>query len=278
MNRIVMGFMALLIAGVIFVGTSVPQQEVTAGGYKVITLSESNTVSLNTPIDGPTATEVQAALVSKDHASYSKDPLYIVLNSPGGSVYAGNAIIETAKGLSRPVHTISMFSASMSFMISQYLDKRYVIETSNLMSHRAFAGGMSGQVPGNLITRTDALLEDIRKLEKPIADRAGYTLEAYEAMIADELWMNSDKSVKLRFADEVVRVRCDKTLNGPGEEKAIQVFIFTIMVTFHKCPLITYPLSVKFGTEVSEEWKNLILDMLQDRVKFVRNYGPILTR
>ncbi len=278
MNKLTAAIVAFFLGVLVFTSLDVaPTEQAEASGVKLITLSEKNTVSLNTGVDGASASAIQSKLIALDHSLPKGKPIYMVLNSPGGSIDAGNAIIETAKGLSRKVHTISIFSASMSFIISQYLDNRYMVDSGMMMSHRAAAGGMQGQVPGNLITRTQALLDSIRALQVPIARRAGYTPEQYESMVADELWMGSGKALALRYSDETVRVRCDASLDGPGEEQEITVFVFRIKVRFHKCPLVTYPLSVDFGKDsMSAEWRRYILQMFNNRAQFVRSYGPLV--
>jgi ATP-dependent protease ClpP protease subunit len=77
----------------------------------VIELSEDNTVQLNLPIFSDTAAEVQKRLLEKDVKLKAGKPLYLVLNTPGGSIQDGLMIIETAKSLKRPIHTISMYRA-----------------------------------------------------------------------------------------------------------------------------------------------------------------------
>lgn len=238
----------------------------------LIVLSDDNTISLNMPIMGSSARDIQTELLRKSAGLSPTKPLYLFLNSPGGSVTDGERIVEVARGLPQKVHTISLFSASMSFIISQYLDNRYITESGVMMSHRAYSGGYEGQVPGNLITRTLFTLAQIVAVDRHVAERAGMGTKQYEDLIANELWMDSQEAIHLKLADKTVRVRCDKTLQGPGPAKNIEVFMFKVAVTFHKCPLITEPLSVELANSATPEARTVVERMFHDKESFVHEY------
>lgn len=267
--------MFLITAAIMFIAllSFLPQEVVSKTGPRVIILSERNTVSLNMPIDGASASDVQNGLMNASAKLRNKEPIYLVLNSPGGSISDGEKIIETAKGLSNPIHTISIFSASMSFIISQYLEDRLILESGVMMSHRAYAGGLEGQVPGNLVTRALSLLDNIRQIDFDVAKRAGMDVLAYEELIRDELWMRGIRAKDYQFADEVVTIRCDKTLQGPGEPQQFSFGFFKVQVVFDKCPLITQPVSANIKGEATKEEKEEALLLVSDRLSYVRKYG-----
>jgi len=233
-------------------------REVDSKQEDVLVLTDANTVSLNLPIMGDTASFIQQQLLEKsDKLSHNK-PIYLTLNSPGGSIDDGNKIINTAQGLPQKVHTISFFSASMSFQISQNLGTRYVVADSELMSHRAAVGGVQGNIPGNAFTRLYSLLEMVTRLDEIVAKRAGLDLEMYQKMVVDELWMGAQQSIDLHFADKQVRVQCDKSLRGYGPTQNFSFFLGTIHVKFHKCPLITEPV---IEVEKSDEAATALFNM-----------------
>lgn len=263
---------AMLIALVLTLLTAL-SLEADSTDYPVITLSESNTISLNDEINADTAKDIQIELLNKSMST--RKPLYLVLDSPGGSITAGQSIIETAKGIKNKVHTISLFSASMSFIVSQYLDKRYVLESSTLMSHRASISGVGGNVPGSAMSRMFGIFNQIADIDDHVAQRAGMTRKEYEDFIRNELWMTNYAAVRMHFADETVRVRCDKSLVGNKPPKMLSFFGIPIKVVFHKCPLITAPVSVSVG-ETSEFTKKAIWYMFYDKATFVKQYGNLI--
>lgn len=218
----------------------------------LIVLSENNTVNLNLPIDENSAKITQTKLLEISDNLGKNKPIYLVLNTPGGSVVEGQHIIDLAKGLPQKVHTISLFSASMGFVISQELDNRYVLADSTLMSHHAYVGGIPGEVPGSAMVRLQHLLDSVTQIENDIAKRAGYSLKQYEDLIQNELWVTGPEAVDMRFADKLVRVRCDSSLRGPAEAVPVDFFFGSGKVAFHKCPLITTPMSVEGNNVFSD--------------------------
>jgi ATP-dependent protease ClpP protease subunit len=105
---------------------------------KTIQLNTTNTVNFRGPVEWDSVTKVKMELYKKLKERGKKHyPIYIVLDSPGGSIAAGEAFIEFAKMYSN-VHTISIFSASMASAIVEALPgKRYVLSTGVFMFHRA---------------------------------------------------------------------------------------------------------------------------------------------
>jgi ATP-dependent protease ClpP protease subunit len=65
----------------------------------------------------------------------SGEPIYLSLFTPGGSILAGNLLINFLQSLDREIHTISVFAASMGFVIAQSLDNRYAVPGAIMMAH-----------------------------------------------------------------------------------------------------------------------------------------------
>ena len=237
-----------------------------ANKNEILTLSEKNTVVLNLPILGSVAASVSKELLEKSDALKTDEPLYLVLDTPGGSVDDGLAIIEVAKSLPRPVHTISLFSASMGFVISQSLGDRYVISSSTMMSHLATVSGVSGQIPGSFIVRALALEAQLMKINATMAERAGISVDTYLNMIMNELWMGAEKSASYGFADKIVTLRCDKTLRGLGAPKELNLGFISATVRFNKCPLVK-EIEVEKGKESALEFIN------KSKAELVEKYG-----
>ena len=264
--------LSVILAVVVIVSSSLVFMENSpAAEARILVLSENNTISINSPITASSVTVVQRELMEKDLNLPRNVPLYLILNSPGGSVDAGIRLIDTAKGLGRPIHTVSMFSASMSFIISQYLGTRYVLKSSTLMSHRAFLGGIQGFIPGSFLARTNAVLSQVQDISSDIAKRAKMSMELYQTLIANELWMTGEQAIRLGFADKLVRINCDKTLQGYGKEQTLSFFGSDFKILFPKCPLVTEP-------KVLSGDASIIRMLTTDKKEFVNLYGNLLEK
>lgn len=92
---------------------------------KTITLNSDNFVALRDAVTWSSISKLQQDLLSLSAKLDDDEPIYLVLDTPGGSVMAGQRFIETVKGIPQPVHAVVLFAASMGFQITQAVDNRY---------------------------------------------------------------------------------------------------------------------------------------------------------
>ena len=114
---------------------------------KDITLTEDNTAVLRQAFTAQSVTELKGDLLKLNANLKSGYPIYLVLYTPGGEIQKGFELFEFIKGLNRPVHTITIFAASMGFQTVQHLGTRYILNYGILMSHFS-RGGSRGQYGG----------------------------------------------------------------------------------------------------------------------------------
>ncbi len=191
--------------------------------------------------------KVQGELFNLSSRLDVDDDIYLVLDSPGGSVIAGMHLIDTVKTLPQNVHTITLFAASMGYQTVQNLGKRYIVPSGILMSHRAFIGGLSGQLDGELESRLSFYKEITTSLDQVAAKRVGVPLSDYKNLIINEYWAGSLKAVAQNHADEIVSVKCSKSLMGTYRQR-IATFFGAFTLTYSKCPLIRGPIAFVRGS------------------------------
>lgn len=225
----------------------------------VVVLSESNTIVLNTQVDGESTGKVISEAKSLDaklrgvRESFGKKaPIYIFLNTPGGSIQAGLEMIEALKGIGRPVHTITLFAASMGFQIAQNLDNRYIIKNGVLMSHRAkggFEGEFGGQAPSQIDSRYALWKSRLDELDNQTVSRTKnkQTLASYQKQYASEMWLTGTQSVDQGYADEVIAVKCDSSLAGTEAHDILFLGAIPVHYELDKCPINTSPLNIRVG-------------------------------
>lgn len=211
----------------------------TTTSSRTITLTNKNFVLLRTEVDDNSIGKLQKGLSSlialRGNATY---PIYIVLDSPGGSIDAGINFIEYAKTF-RNVETITLFAASMASAIVEGLPgKRNIIKPGVLMFHRA-RGGVEGQFEdGELESRINFYKRLVRDMEQTNANRLNITLDSYKNKVKDELWIYGGDAVAQKAADAVVDISCDI---GVVNSEVVETFYFmgaAIPVKFNACPLI----------------------------------------
>lgn len=239
----------VLAVSLLFSGSAVPQTYKSVDAKKeLVTLHPGNTLTIRGPIDGASMAEAMIELsklaLLRNFSNYT---IYIVLDSPGGSIDAGEQFIEYAKMFSN-VKTLTLDAASMASAIVEAMPgERLALESSTMMFHRAQAG-IEGQIEdGELETRVAYVKKRVRAMEQKNADRIGISLDEYKKKVKDEWWIYGKDLVTEKVADRIVEAVCTKSLIEKRVTKTIGSFFFTATIEFSQCPLIRYPVSVKRG-------------------------------
>lgn len=230
-----------------------------------VTLTKDNMLVMNDYFSGTSVANLAQQARKLDAKMPAKDPLFIVLNSGGGSIDAGIELIENLNRLNRPVHTITIFSASMAFQTVQGVKgQRLVQANGTLMSHKA-RGGFSGEFPGQLDARYGYYLRRVQNLDKQVVGRTAgkHTLKTYASLIENEYWCDGEDCITQGFADKIVNASCDSSLNGTHDVLFDRFMyaghIIEIMDVYSDCPMITTELDYQIyidGTPLFNTFKN----------------------
>ena len=161
-------------------------------------------IFLGTGVDDYVANIIQAQLLFLQSADATRD-IYIYINSPGGSVYAGLGIYDTMQYIQPDVSTICTgMAASMAAVLltAGAKGKRSALKHSRVMIHQPM-GGAQGQASDIEITA-----REIQKLKKElytiISDHSG---QGYDKVWADsdrDYWMTSQEAKDYGMIDEVL--------------------------------------------------------------------------
>ena len=225
----------LLVTGM---AVAAPKTEQSGEKQKIL-LTEDNTITMRGPIFDDLVRKTELKLVELDLKRVSKNyPLYLVLDSPGGSIDAGLEFIEFARTI-KNLHTITLFAASMASGIQQALPgQRYITESGIEMFHRA-QGGFEGYFEdGEVESRLAMAKAIVRILESTNAKRIGISLADYKAKVVGEWWSVGADAVTAGHADEVISLQCDKQLLQESEIVVVQTMFFSVRLQYSKCPMI----------------------------------------
>lgn len=216
---------------------------------KEIVLTDTNTAILRGPVNSDSVGDVMRQLNELNRKGKDNDPIYLVLYTPGGSVIQGLNLITYMNSLRRPVHSVSIFAASMGFHILQNSKSRFITKFGTIMSHRA-SGGFEGDIPQQVNSRFQHIKDLLEKMDEQVISRTGgkYNKNTYMELIRDEYWSVGSNAVADKFADEVVTLKCDDSLSGTTEKRYNTIF-GVFVVSFSNCPLLTEPLVAPQGGE-----------------------------
>lgn len=167
-------------------------------------LGEARYILLYGEICDESAREINTKLIAMAIKS-PKKPIVIEINSGGGSVPSGIAIMNTIQTIPCPVVTIINGEAdSMAGFISVVADKRLITPVSYWMGHP-----ISDGVCGNPQTIKDRGLY-LMKLENDLRDvfknKTKLTEEEFQKMLRGELWLNPKECLEKGIVDECIEI------------------------------------------------------------------------
>ena len=161
-------------------------------------------IFLGGPIDDYTANLIIAQLLYLDHTDSKKD-ISLYINSPGGSVTAGLAIIDTMNFIKSDVSTICVgIAASMGALIlsSGKKGKRYSLPNSEVMIHQVM-GGTEGQA-SDIAINAKHILRTKDTLNKILAANTNKKIDQVEKDSDRDYWMTSDEAKKYGIVDDII--------------------------------------------------------------------------
>ena len=161
-------------------------------------------------LGGPVMDDVANLIVAQALFLANEDPksdIHLYINSPGGSVTAGLAMIDTLKFVEPDICTyIVGQAASMGSVLacSGTKGKRYALKNSrNLMHHPLIGGVMEGQATDLEIEAKEMIrLRD--RLYDIYSEATGQTAEKIEADCDRNLWLDDQEMLEYGLIDKVL--------------------------------------------------------------------------
>lgn len=167
-------------------------------------LLKDNIIFLGGPIDDTVANLVIAQLLFLQSEDPKKD-ISIYINSPGGVVTAGLAIIDTMNHIKNDVSTVCIgVAASMGAMIlsAGTKGKRYILPNADVMIHQP-SGGTEGQA-SDIEISAKRILKMRENLNKMLAKNTGQPLSKIEKDVDRDFFMSAEEAKKYGIIDKVL--------------------------------------------------------------------------
>lgn len=161
-------------------------------------------IFLGGQIDDHVANLVIAQLLFLDHADSKKD-IQLYINSPGGSVTAGLAILDTMALVKADVSTICVgIAASMGAVLlsAGQKGKRFALPNSEVMIHQVM-GGAEGQA-SDIAINAKHILRTKETLNKILAKNTGKTPAQIEKDSDRDYYLTADEAKKYGLIDEII--------------------------------------------------------------------------
>lgn len=138
-------------------------------------------------------------------AEDSEEPIHMYISSPGGSVMAGLAILDTMQLISAPVHTYAMgMVASMAAILFTCGEKghRYIMPNAEVMIHQPL-GGTSGQA-SDIEIQAKHILNLKRRLYIILSEATGQEVKTIEKESDRDNYFEAADAIKFGLGDSIL--------------------------------------------------------------------------
>jgi ATP-dependent Clp protease protease subunit len=167
-------------------------------------LLKDHIIFLSGNVDDHMASLITAQLLFLQAQDPKKD-VQIYVNSPGGSVTSGLAIIDTMNHIKNDVSTVCVgMAASMGAMIlsAGTKGKRFALPHAEVMIHQPL-GGVEGQA-SDIEIRARHIIKTKETLYKMLVKNTGKTMKEIEQDGDRDFWMSADEAKKYGIVDKVL--------------------------------------------------------------------------
>ncbi|MEM1105972.1 MAG: ATP-dependent Clp protease proteolytic subunit [Pseudomonadota bacterium] len=167
-------------------------------------LFKARTILLTGGIDDKQARRVCERLLAL--SSESRDPILVVVSSPGGHVESGDMIHDMIKFVPAPVKILGTgWCASAGALIYSAAKKenRFALPNTRFLLHEP-RGGVGGQATDVEIQARE-IIKMRERLNRIFADATGQPLEKIKEDTDRDFWMSAEEAVEYGLVGKIVQ-------------------------------------------------------------------------
>jgi ATP-dependent Clp protease, protease subunit len=164
-------------------------------------------VFLGQEVEDGIANLIAAQLLFLDAEDPDKD-IYLYINSPGGSAYAGMAIYDAMQYVKSDVSTVCLgmgMSAAAMILCGGAAGKRFALPNAKIMIHQG-SGGFRG-TPADIQIAAREILDMTQKMAGIIARHSSQDVEQVLRDIDRDRFMTPEEAVDYGLIDEIMKGR-----------------------------------------------------------------------
>lgn len=165
---------------------------------------ENRIIFLDEAINTDVASSIIAQLLFLESEDREED-IYMYINSPGGAISDGLAIIDTIEMIAPDISTICVgMAASMSATIlaAGTKGKRFALPNSEVMIHQPLGGG-SGQA-SDIEIMAKHIIKTKKKMNQMLADYTGQKLKTIEKDTERDNFLTSEEALSYGIIDSII--------------------------------------------------------------------------
>lgn len=142
--------------------------------------------------------------------SISDEPITVLIDSPGGDVYAGFSIFDMIRFIKAPVRIVGMglvASAAALILLAVPKERRFGLPNSSYLIHQPLSG-IQG-VATEIEIHARELEKTRERLNRIIAEATGQTIERVSRDTDRDYWMNASEAAEYGLIEKIIDKRAD---------------------------------------------------------------------
>ena len=185
--------------------TSLNADVVADGRFDVFSrLLKDRIIVLGTDVNDEVANYISAQMLFLESQD-SEKPIWLYINSPGGSVTSGMAIYDTMQILSCPVATYCVGQAASGaavLLAGGSEGKRYALPHSRVMLHQPY-GGVNGQI-SDIEIQANEILRNRQMLNDILAQHTDKKVKQIEKDTDRDFFLTAEEAQEYGVVDEIL--------------------------------------------------------------------------
>ena len=167
-------------------------------------LLKDRIIMLSGEVNDQMANSVIAQLLFLDAQDSEKD-IYLYINSPGGVITSGLAMLDTMNFIKSDVQTIAIgMAASMASVLlaGGTKGKRFALPNSTILIHQP-SGGAQGQQT-EIEIAAEEIMKTRKKMNQIMADATGQTVEQIKKDTERDHYMSAQEAKDYGLIDDIL--------------------------------------------------------------------------
>ena len=169
-------------------------------------LMEKRLVFVDKPVDSESINEIIKQILILSSAN-KDEPITLILNTPGGSITDGLALVDVIKSCPCTIRGVSLgIAASMGAIILASCSKgyRYITEHSRVMLHEPLIQNSVGGSCSSIQATAEALLERKKLINKLLCEYTEKDAKTINKATSFDNYLGAEAAVSLGICDEVL--------------------------------------------------------------------------
>ena len=220
-------YLSLFLGACILLGQTTYGLSILNHTHKTITLDTKNVLLLRGEITDKLATQ----FVYEINQKTNKKDMYVYLDTNGGSVDAGNKIVDEIQKYE--LDCIAHKAISMGFVILQSCKIRYITPMGILMQHQMSYG------IANEKAKVESYVDFIKQIGEYLmtmqATKIGISSNEMHDKTYNDWWLFGENAIVAKCADELAVIKCSSKLTNLTY--SVDAGLYTYY--YSKCPLVS---------------------------------------